>query len=471
MLFEKLPSLATMNTKNMATKLVLILVFLFVSTARSQTSHEFIESLIKISKANYPKKSVDSLYTKYNNILFFFNPNSQLASEIKGTSVKYFPLEDFKLSSFYKDNIDLLLKDTSLYKQTFGSFVVAAANDTSKITEIEQILGKTNDSSFWLANILMVLKTKNPAPLIKTIRRLADEESSTLLIEAFLRLDSNTLEQFGIDSIKSTDPLTQFLAIRSLAIGIPTSRKINDLRDIATSGNSKLKGWAISVLAKFQAPDMFLLLDKYLLDPDLRQISLAAISNSPSAKDKEHIASYNSKRTLDKDLLIALIGSTQEGSVRKALELMEDGNLPEDYNAYVDYTPMITDDRYYEDVCKTLEKSKNQSKIYLLYNYFSTRKDDRTIYFLLKNIAKPNLMNMERLAIRSQLLKRNSVLIEKALPKLMKGATIKDVGLIDLLIQYKNHQFDELVRSWTQNKTLEKAYFDLCQTHLKNSNN
>ena len=450
----------------MTNKLFILLLLFLGFSAQAQPSQDFEKELIKLSASGYPAKEVSNLYKDFNHIMFFFNPNSQLAAAMKGMPAYYFPLNEFKSTAFYQENIKLLLQDTAKYKRGLGCFLAAAANDTSKIEVIESILIKSDYKQFWTANILMVLKTRNLQPIIRTMINYQKSESSGYLLEPFLKLDEKVLDQFAIDSVNSKNIYVKFLAIRAMATGMFSPKKDSLLRDFAQHGPVDLRGWAISVLAHFKAPNMLSLVKPYLDHPNLRRIALTAISNSRSAIDREYVDNFKSEDTVDVEVLKAFISSTEETSVKKALHFLTNSNLPEDYLAFIISTPMLLEDKFYDDVCKTLIESKNLDKIYPLYEYFSKRKDEKTIQFLLDQLTAHKSKDNVSYTIINQLTSIKSDIIKLAIPGLMQNATIESARLINLLIQYNNHDFDEQIKAWMQSGKLEKHYYDLCEKHV-----
>ena len=446
----------------------LILFLLFISfSLQAQTSGELIRDLENISNIGYPKKRVDSLYKTYNHLLFFFNSNAQLAATMKGKPAINFPLLEFKKSTWYKSNIDLLLQDTAYHKRSLGCFLAAASNDTSKRDQIESILVKGKYKDFWHANILMVLQTKQLDPLVKTIINYQQNESCAHLLEAFLKLDTQILDEFGIDSIDSKNKFVQYLAIRSLVPGKASPDKDRVLRKVVQHGPNELRGWAISVLAHFRSPEMQPLLAPYLNNPGLRRISLSAIANSASKKDQDYIASNEVNNSVDADLLNALMASSEKVSVRQGLRFLRERELPQDYIAFINSTPMLNEDAYYDEVCETLIKSTSQSKIYGLYDYFTDRMDEKTIRFLLDRLSIKNLDKMASHMIVDRLMKMESPIVEAAIPSLMKQAKVEDVILVRLLVKYNNHQYDAVLKGWMESGLMESYYYDLCASHLK----
>jgi hypothetical protein len=450
----------------MTNKLFILPLLFFGFSVKAQLSNDFEKELIKLSASGYPAKEVAALYKDYNHILFFFNPNSQLAAAMKGIPTYYFPLKEFRSTAFYQKNIDFLLQDTAWHKRSLGCFLAAAANDTSKVIAIESLLIKSGHKDFWMANILMVLKTRNLEPVVKTMMNYQRDESSVYLLEPFLKLDEGVLGQFATDSVRSKNKYVQYLAIRAMATGVFSLKKDSVLRNLSEHGAADLRGWAIAVLAHFKAPNMLPLVKSYLDIPNLRPIALIAISNSTSLIDKKYVTDFESKDTVDIAVLTAFISSTEETSVKKALYFLKHSNLPEDYVLTIASTTVLHNDKFYDDVSETLSESKNLAKTYPLYEYFSGRKDEKTIRFLLDRLTACKSNDMVSYTIINTLTKIKSDIIEHALPVMMHQASIENVGLIFLLIQYNNHDFDEIIKGWMQSKTLEKFYYDLCKQHV-----
>jgi hypothetical protein len=227
-----------------------------------------------------------------------------------------------------------------------------------------------------------------------------------------------------------------------------------------------LKGWAISVLSSFNAPDMFDLVQPYLNHENLRNVTLRALASSPSVKDEVYLDNLLMKDSVDADLLMALQQSNQEKMVKKWLHALQEKKIGEHYYPFIERTPTVKQDVYFDAVCETLTKSKDQKKIYPLYDYFSNRQDEKSIQFLLKSLSIPDQDRMVKHAIVKNLRGKNSELIRQHLPVLMKNATVKDIELVYLLVEYKDKDHHDIVGSWLNTGELEESYKQLCNTYL-----
>ena len=443
------------------------LLFLFTGFfSKAQTVKDFEQDFHQVVLTGCSPKGVDSLFKKYNHLLFFFNPNSRLAASIAGKETSDYPLISFKSNSLYQNNIDLLLLDTAAHKNSLGYFMASAANDTSKIKLVTSILTKKAYKDFWAANILMVLKTRDIDPVVKSIASFEGNDAVTYLITPFLQLDVDVIGPFALDSIKSKNPFMQYLAIRAMATGGFNSVKEGLLRNVVTNGTDGLKGWGISVLASFGAQDMLSIVQPHLANNDLRAVALSAIANSSSAKDQHYLDGLLKSEVVDTDLLSALTESNREQSLRKWLKLLRDRDVPKDYFTFITTSSPLKDDIYFDEVCETIIKTKNQTQIYPLYDYFSNRKDEKTIRFLIECLSRPDQDTMVKYAITKNLRGKNSDLVKQVLPKLMKNANISDIALIYLLVEYKNRDYHDVVATWLKEGDLDGAYKTLCNKYL-----
>lgn len=451
----------------LTTAKILPLLFLFIGFfSKAQTSKDFEQDFQRLVLTGYSPNQVDSLFKKYNHLFFFFNSNSRLAATITGKGTFTYPLASFKSNDLYQKNIDLLLLDTAAYKNSLGYFMAAATNDTSKIKLITSILTKNGYKDFWAANILMVLNTRDIAPIVKTIVSFEGKDAVTYLITPFLQLNVDVIAPFALDSIKSKNPFVQYLAIRAMAKGEFNPIKEGLLRNVATNGANGLKGWGISVLASFGAGDMLNLVQPYLNNNDLRAVALKAIANSSSVKDEQYLDDLLKRDSVNTDLLRALVESNREQTMRKWFKVLRERDVPKDYFAFITETSVLNNEIYFDEVCKTITKTKNQKQIYPLYDYFSDRKDERSIQFLIECLSKPDQDRMVKYAIVKNLQGKNSDLVKQTLPDLMKNANISDIGLVYLLIEYKNRDYHDVVRAWLKEGELDSVYKTLCNSYL-----
>lgn len=449
-----------------ATK-ILFLAFLFMGfLSKAQTTKDFEHDFQQLVLTNYPPSEVDTLFKKYNHILFFFNSNSRAAAAITGKEISAYPLASFKSNDLYQKNIDSLLQDTAFNKNSLGYFMAAAANDRLKISQITSILVKNGYKDFWAANVLMVLKTKDLSPIVKTIVNYQGKDAVTYLIEPFMHLDNDVIEPFALDSIKSKNLFVQYLAIRAMAKGTFSREKESLLRNVAANGADGLKGWAISALSSFAAPDMLDLVQPYLDNKDLNAVALKAIASSASIKDEAYLDDLLKRDSVNTDLLRALVESKREQTVRKWFKVLRDQKVPKDYYAFIDRTSIVNNEIYFDEVCETIRKTKNQMQVYPLYDYFSGRKDKKSVQFLIECLSKPDQDRMVKYAIVKNLQGKKSDLVKQALPTIMKDADISDIQLVYLLIEYKNKDYRELISKWLHTGELDSAYKTLCNNYL-----
>lgn|GEM_PF-2056287 len=446
---------------------ILLLLFLFMGFfSKAQTTGDFEHDFQQLVLTGYPPSEVDSLFKKYNHILFFFNSNSTAAATITGKETSAYPLASFKSNDLYQKNIDLLLQDTAFNKNSLGYFIAAAANDRLKIPQITSILVKNGYKDFWAANVLMVLKTKDISPIVKTIVNFQDKDGVTYLIEPFVHLDNDVIEPFVVDSIKSKDLFIQYLAIRAMAKGKFSGEKESLLRNVAANGADGLKGWAISALSSFNAPNMLDLVQPYLDNKDLNAVALRAIANSTSIKDGQYLDDLLKRDSVNTALLMALAESDREETLRKWLKALRDRGVPKDYYAFIDRKSIVYSEVYFDEVCETIRKTKNQKQIYPLYDYFAGRKDEKSIQFLIECLSKRDQDTMVKYAIVKNLRGKKSDLLKQALPAIMKNADISDIQLVYLLIEYKNNDYRDLISKWLNTGEVESAYRTLCNSYL-----
>ncbi|GAA4209290.1 hypothetical protein GCM10022289_34520 [Pedobacter jeongneungensis] len=368
---------------------LLLLIVLPYTKSSAQSVSDFEIEFKEIAQQHFPDKKVDSLYKKYNHILFWFNPNSQLAAGMKNMETANYPLSNFKQSNVYKENIDALLADTLNRKYSFGCFLACAANDTSKTDKITALLKRSDYKDFWLATILTYLHSKDFEPIIKCIIRHKDNDGTSYLIDDFLRMDKQRLNKFGMDSISSKDRVIQCLAIRTLAKTENSAQKEKVLKETVITTDTAMKGWAIAVLAHLHAKEMFPVVKPYLANKDLHQICLKAIASSTSFIDIQYLDSLIRSPKSDDALLHALLSSENDISLRKWFVLVKDEKLPDNY--YIDLfgNSLFYDDRYFDQICEIIMKTPNEKQLYQLMDYFKNKKDERSINFLNKCLNHP----------------------------------------------------------------------------------
>lgn len=447
---------------------VILFFILFGLCGKAQTPAEFEEDFAKLAANEFPGSGVDGLFHRYANLLYFFNPNAQLAADLKGNNFGDYPLVHFKNKPLYQQHIIYLLTDTSSQKNQLGCMLAAASLDREKTTLIESLVIKNHYEDFWAVSALMVLKTKNLQPAVKTMAKLANLPIGSYLVPMFLKLDATVLHKFATDSLSSRNSPIRYLAIRAAAIGEMTALKRQKLQQIVV-GQDALKGWAISVLAAANSPGMSKYVRSYLSDPGLRAVSLRALANSPSPFDQQLLDSVIGSKLPDLELLEALKQSSGTTAQRRWLKLLRSDSIPEDYLATIDQTKIESNDLIAPDVQSTLLARLADKRISPLVMYFASRKDDATTAFLLHVMAAPGLDERNQIAIAKNLTGRNPMLINSAVAELMKKATPKDATLVELLMSYKIYTYRDQVTQWLNDPQLEHYYIAVCKQYLKDS--
>ncbi|ETZ19120.1 hypothetical protein [Pedobacter sp. V48] len=99
-------------------------------------------------------------------MLYFSDKGAILAGVLQNKLSEEFSLMDFRFSSLYELNIDMLLQDSASKKNQLGYLLAAAVYDKSRIPFIEAILKKTNYKDFRAACALISLQSKETEPVI-----------------------------------------------------------------------------------------------------------------------------------------------------------------------------------------------------------------------------------------------------------------------------------------------------------------
>ncbi|NQX52261.1 hypothetical protein HQN86_01405 [Pedobacter panaciterrae] len=444
---------------------IFFMYLLFSLNVSAQSLFEFKEDFEKLAVGKFADIGIDSLLKKYNHLLYFSDKGAILAGVLQNKSSEEFSLMDFRFSSLYELNIDMLLQDSASKKNQLGCLLAAAVYDKSRIPFIEAILKKTDYKDFRAACALISLQSKETEPVIKTILHYSKEPIGAYLIERFLEMESNLLEKFGTDNINSTNTVIRYLAIRSLSKGRLTSEKDKSLRDIAGSQDS-LRGWAIAVLAEFNSNHMAGILQPFMNDTVLRPIALKAVANSSSSDDIHVLDSLIALTPSDRGLLEALKESSNILSQKKWLKIIREREIPHDYFPFIERTKIIENDELYDEICLTIKNTTNYRQIFPLFNYFLQRKDDKSTSYLLTCLTQKKMSSLARANIIRVLRGRESELIKSALPSLMQGATKEDLDILELLLEYKNFNFKSMVSQWVLDDTMDTASRELCNRYL-----
>jgi len=370
------------NKKAMKYLSLILLLFFTLKISKAQTTKDFEKDFERIANDNFPYQGIDSLYKKYNHILFWFNSNSNLVAILQGNQITAYPLLDFKQTSSYKKNINYLLTDTAYRKYTLGCFLAGASGDTTKRISVENILIKSNYKHFWAATILTYLNPKDLNPILKCIITYKNNDGISYLMNDFLKIDRNVLEKFGYDSLFSNEPITQTLAIQALSKTPKSNKKETALKEVVLEADTTTKGWAIAVLAHLKAENMLPIVKPYLEIKNLQQVCLRAIASSGSIDDQKFIDKELAKDSISSNLLRELLASENKTSIKKWLQQFKANKFPKDYFVDIFKNVTIRNDEFFDEIVNIIRTNENEQQLYSLMSYFDGRKDERTIKFL-----------------------------------------------------------------------------------------
>lgn len=366
-----------------AITLMILLIFFKSMSAFGQDIENFEHDLELLAKGQFSDPGIDTLFIRYDPVLFWFNDNARLGAALKGKeTVSAYPLSALKSSPVYRNHVDGLLADTAYRRQSLGCFLACATGDRSKMGKIREILVKSHYKNYWAATILIYLGTKETDPILRCILAYQNSETAGYLIKDMMRLDASVLDTFGRDSLGSRNPLVQYIAIKSLVATPVNPGKIILLTQYVETADIKLKGWGLAALAKFRAGHIFPLVKDYLDNRDLRGVSLRTLAASPTSIDISIVSRMISEGVCDKDFLNALLGSENSHYIKGWLSLFEQRKFPQDYFVDIEKSKVLKDISNFEMVCRIIEQGENEDQLYGLMNYFEGKKDGATQVFL-----------------------------------------------------------------------------------------
>ncbi len=241
--------------------------------------------------------------------------------------------------------------------------------------------------------------------------------------------------------IHSKNPRARILALYSFASHALDAQSQSSLREAVKTWEPSVRGYAISVLAGHQAPQMRELLAPSLTVKDLRSVCYLALAASPSPEDQQFLAS----QPVNEDIFRAYLESGSVAATRKWLILLQQG-APADYHFFVSEHPTLKGDELLPDVQHTLKVLKEPEAIQSLVQALEGRQDEASLDILLGFLRHSD--HSVRYWSADSLKPVVSVKVAQALPELITSPELRTSALTELAINNRVDSLRDVYRSF-----------------------
>ena len=341
-----------------------------------------------VKTKNFTAKKFHSLAHKFSVV--------KIPNKTRKISIHYIA-PNFKNDELYKKNIERLLNSTNIYHRMYAYNIVGIIGDKKYANLLLKVIKSRefDSSTFWAGmNLLILQSTLDVAePLFNLIINKKNEASHILFPLYSQLLDKKKLYNIALKHFNSKEIKTQIYTVRLCAVLQKDKIIENYLKSIVKTKPVPLKGYAISCLGHLNIGDLLELLTPSLKEKELRQYVLIAFANSPTKKDRNFI--YNlikNNKTLDKEILNALLKSHRKDNIKIWFSLLKDGEkIPKDYYFSIYYHKLIhSDSSLLSEFHNVIASSQDKDYLKYLIGGLRERNDKKSIQIVRKHLKHPN---------------------------------------------------------------------------------
>jgi HEAT repeat protein len=359
---------------------------------QEKTVSDFKKDFKKIVKSELTEKQLNQLFRDYPLILTPHSDVTQLFESLKGSDFRKYSMLSFKDDKLYKSNINKLLNSKNQYNRILAYLLIASTNDTSKeeilLDKIKTEIEKGN--LIWSGMALLSLKSNHTDELFDF---LVENETfgDAHMLPMYIQLDKDSLQQTAYRKINSENDIAKILAVQILSV-TPNNPQTEDLvKNAVKNWDINMKGYAIYTLGELQMGNLLELLTPLLNDKKTKRISLEALANSPTQKDREYLYSKIDTDTIvDTDILSALFNSKNIENVKFWLSLMQTKEIAEDYYFSIFDQPLLASDEMLDDLQKAIENIKDKNILHELVRALQGRTDEKSVDLMINLLQHPS---------------------------------------------------------------------------------
>lgn len=421
----------------MTRHILTILILLSSLTTFGQSFEDFKKDFEKALDKKLSEKELNEMFSTHSAFLTPHSDVTQLTANIKGQRIGLFPLADFKGDKLYTDNIEKLVNSKNSNQRILAYLVIAGSGDTSFENTLLQKIKEEKDKGclVWAGMALLYLNTNHTTPLFDF---LVENETfgDAHMLPLFIKLNKDSLQQTAYSRINSDKPMAKILAAQILSNTQLNAKTEELLKKAVKDWDINIKGYAIYSVAQLQIGNLLETFKPLLDSSQTRRISLEALANSPTDKDRQYLYDLvNKQDTVSKELLDCFYKSKSIDNLKYWLKLLYTKPIPAKYIFFVFKQPLIRRDTILPDVQFALQKIKNAEVLGELVRALEARTDDKSVGILLSLLTHEN--STVRYWTAWALKGNHSPKLIIKLPELIKNPITREVSLTELAIENK----------------------------------
>lgn len=373
-----------------------LFLFLFSLSAFAQDDSALIASfptdLERVMEKNFTEEQLNEFNRKYSNLLSANDEVVARTVDPTRSDTKIYPLYEFRKTKLYQENIDSLLQSSNPNHRLVSVVMVGASGNISREGVLLAKL-KSEEAPGVVVRAgmaLLELKTSHTTELFDFLVKY-EEFGDAHMIPFFFGLDAERLRQTAYERIGGTLERERILAAQTLSVTTanPTTEQI--LKKGVLDWEPKLKGYAIYSMKALRVGNLLDLLKPLIDDLELRGISLAALANSSTERDRTYAIEFVDKQeTVPSELLNSLFDSEDPGVLSYWLKCLYTKKIAADHFIFLNEQPLIASDALLADVQKALKNIEDPKLLAQLVEALRGRTDTRSIDIIISFLNHPN---------------------------------------------------------------------------------
>ena len=401
----------------------LIIVTLSYSYANSSKLSKFVLDFEYALTLDLDQEDLDYLFGKYPTLLLPQDSN-----------IENYPLTEIKNNAIYKDNIDKLFNSKNPHFRVLGYLVISAAGDKSFESELlKKITTETRPYNvFWSGMALVNLKTEQTTVIFDYIVDNA-EVVEDQLIQLYLQLNRDSLQQTAYSRIKSENVIASGFAARILSITELNAKTESLLKEAVADRDIGVKINAIYSIKELRIGNLLQIIEPLLADTLTRQAALLALANSPTKEDLDFLRSLSQMgNVVSKDILFSYLYSSNQENVIQWLEFIQSDRIPENYVFLPTLQPLLKSDDILPELHYAISNVSDAGILSDLVRLLKGRKDSTSVSIMIKLLHDDN--STVRYWSAFALKGNTSNALTDEIPKLLIDSNLRTLALIDLAI-------------------------------------
>jgi len=377
-------------------KNLFIIVFIFLGfCAKAQKKGSEANFKIDFAKALHDKFSEGELNKMFNTYSGLLTPHSdvtQLSERLRGHIISEYPLSDFKKEKLYIDNIGYLLNSHNAYQRILSYLVIASSGDVSKESILlKKIKIETQKGNLiWAGMALLYLNCNHTTALFDFLVKNEDFGDAHML-PLFIKLNKDSLQQTAYNRINGYDPKAKVLAAEILSVTPLNDKTEQVLKNAVVTWDFNIKGFAIYSIKELRIGDLLDIFKPFLDSLKTRAITLEALANSPTKKDRDYLYDLVVKQdTVREELLDCFYKSKRVDNIEYWLKLLCTKNIQKNYVFFVFQQPTIATDTILPELQTALLNIKDPEILGELVRALAGRTDDKSVDIMIGLLQNNN---------------------------------------------------------------------------------